>query len=365
MEVMKLRLCMQCGQPEPELSETQRVCIKCHKREAEARARPFTETNVQRRASILNHINGNFDEELIERMRSSREFDNEKREERKNRISERRYKHEMAKFDDKLPDKPMFSLDKVMDFRVDILQAFRDNDCIGAGFNGKNVRGLSNDVSRIMGVDSKLLYYALTAYSSDYFSNKDATLLSNRLAGNYLNLRKNIPLIELAKGSPVEEWALIHVVGVSNNFIDSRKVPGFNMVSEVLTGVLAGQHLVSGYAMQVCGIFSKKLGIKQADRKYFTPKMLTQMSGWGFLVPERDNTIRPRSLDTTPKQQEINRKLVEHRLDITKCPKNYKPNKYSSCLECPLGYSKSNVLRRCNYAVRRDSLSTEETTSNE
>jgi hypothetical protein len=348
------RLCMECNKPSPELSISQRVCYKCHKSASEARARPYTETNVQKRARINNEICSHFDIEYLDRMRSAKIIDDENRRIRQQEILERKNK-EMAEIrKKKLANKPFYSLDTVNNFHELIIAAFEKYGCLGSGMEGEALRQAAKVISKKTKIGYKILCTTLVTHATEYMSVSDVHNLATRIAGNYITLRKNIPLIDLAKGAPVEGWALMRVVGVNEKYTDRKGIPGFNMFTEILTGELAGTTIKAGYGINVCRRFGKKLGIKQEELKYITPKFLTNLHGWAYIA-EGSGENRPRELDSNPAHKEYNRELTEYRMNITKCPKRYKPDTYSSCIECPLGYT-GTAFKVCRYAIRRDGL---------
>jgi len=359
MGKVKFRHCTHCGSFSPELSDTIKVCEQCHKRVAEARARPYTETNIQKRARVDNEINKNFDFNYISKRREDKKHDDERRVVRQEKIKEERSLVTMAKFKDKLPDKPKYQLSTVINLRKYLQEAINDSGYIGSKLDSRKLARLATIVSYEADVPYRLVMELLSAYATTTLTQKAVARIVKRVAGNYLRLKEGLMVIDTNKDTPVEEWALLHILGSNSNFIDLQGRQGFNLVMDIYTGSLAGNVITSGYSVGVDRKFAKKLGVKSVDIKYFHPKMLSNMVGWGFLVPWSNGTTKPRSMDSTPTQVEKNRELMAGRIDISKCPNGYKPGTYVSCLDCPLGYDTKNYglgSPPCPYAVRRDAI---------
>ena len=178
-----------------------------------------------------------------------------------------------------------------------------------------------------------------------------------RLAGNVHKLADHKPVLQWDAEIQNPEWCLARVAEVVDA-VTYQGEPGFRLSYFFYSGAPAGIELSRVFRNGFETRFANALGISWRDAKLIYPQELTNMTGYVRLEPGmgKDNLPVFRETIVTSSHKLHNRKLYEDRLDPAKCKYSYKPEQFTSCMDCPLSHEESSgpgASITCRLALRR------------
>lgn len=191
------------------------------------------------------------------------------------------------------------------------------------------------------------------------FTNEQARSYAWRVAGNTHKLLQGRPVPTWSAESQRDEWALFRVVD-SLPRITRDGDHGMMLEMFFYTGAPAGLTFSRIYGDSRAVWIAHALGFSWKDAKKIYPRELTNMCGYILIRSGIGWTRTGTPIFSTPyasnSHKRTNKKLFNERLDEKLCPFHYKPETFHNCIECPLGYEKTDRSygMSCRMAVRRN-----------
>ena len=187
---------------------------------------------------------------------------------------------------------------------------------------------------------------------------EELRVLAWRLAGNVHKLVEGKAVLPWEPDFQPRECCLARVVDVVEaETFDGD--PGFKLTYFFYSGAPAGLEFSRTYQIGYEARLARSFGLAWKTAKLVYPQELVNMTGYVRLEPGRGKDRLPvfRELIVSATHKRHNRQLHEGRLDYDNCPYGFKPEQYTSCMDCLLTYDEVSdpaTELRCDFAVRRN-----------